>query len=678
MVKSVNRLGGETSPYLRQHADNPVHWYAWGDEAFAAARERDVPILLSIGYSSCHWCHVMAHESFEDPGVAGVMNELFVNVKVDREERPDVDAVYMQAVQAMTGSGGWPLTVFLTPDGHPFFGGTYFPKEPRHGLPGFVELLRSVHEAWVERRPEVADQGGRLVDAIGASASLRPSIELLSDDILHTASTQARSNFDERLGGFGHAPKFPQAMLLDFLLNAHVRNGSPETLEMVTVSLDAMAAGGIYDQVGGGFHRYSTDAAWLVPHFEKMLYDQALLTRAYLHAYQVTGNEGFRRIVEETIGYVLRDLRHPDGGFFSAEDADSEGFEGKFYVWSVDELREVCGEDADAVVEFFGVTPEGNFEGSNILNIVADTLERPAGVERALPKLFECRRERVRPGLDDKVLAGWNGLFLDVLGEAAAVLGRDDWLEAARANARFLLTHLRRDDGRLLRSWHADGGAPILGYAEDHAALLGALVTMAEVDGVEWLTDAASVADSLLDLFLDEDHGGFFTTGGDAQALVVRAKDVFDNATPSENSLAARGLMRLHALTGEGRYEQAAVDVLRLLRDPMSRQPTSFAYLLTALEWHLSAPLEIAIVGEPGSDDTRALRDEAWRRHLPVSIRMAARPGEGGAATPLLADRSLTDGAATAFVCERFACKLPVTTADGLRAQLDAALRSRS
>ncbi len=673
----MNRLADETSPYLRQHADNPVDWRPWGEEALAAARERDRPVLLSVGYSACHWCHVMAHESFEDDEVASVMNDLFVNVKVDREERPDVDAVYMQAVQAMTGHGGWPMTVFLTPDGEPFFGGTYFPKEGRQGMPGFVEVMRAVDEAWTQRRGEVDEQASKLTEAIAASTRLRPSAEMLTDDVLTAGYEQARAQFDAHHGGFGGAPKFPQAMTLDFLLRAHARNGSDETLRIVTTSLDAMAAGGIYDHVGGGFHRYSVDATWLVPHFEKMLYDQALLVRAYLHAWQATGDEAYRRVVEETVGYVLRDLRHGDGGFFSSEDADSEGVEGKFYVWEVDELRDVCGDDAEAVISHFGATPRGNFEGANILHVASRDLARPPEVERALGTLFEARRERVRPGLDDKVLTGWNALFLDALSEAGVVLGRDDWLEAARRNARFLLDHLRRDDGRLLRSWQPDAGARHLAYAEDHAALLEALVTLAQADDVSWLDEARPVADALLELFHDDDAGGFFTTGDDGEALVARVKELFDNATPAENSLAAHGLLRLADLTGDDRYREPAVGVLRLVRDHLARHPTAFSYLLGALERHLTVPLEIAVVGAAETPGTGELAREAWRRHLPATLRVTAAPGEGDGRTPLLDERGTSNGRATAYVCERFTCKEPVTAPDALASQIDAALAAR-
>ena len=677
----MNRLATETSPYLRQHADNPVDWLPWGNDALALAHETDRPILLSVGYSACHWCHVMAHESFEDPGVAAVMNAHFVCVKVDREERPDVDAIYMQAVQALTGRGGWPMTVFLDPGGRPFFGGTYYPKEPRQGMPGFVQLLEAVADAWENRRSELLEQAARLHDAIDRSTSI-DSIDLADEpssdpeNLLAASYDRIRATFDEHHGGFGRAPKFPPSMTLDFLLGVWLRNNSPETLHMVTHTLDQMSAGGMYDQVGGGFHRYSVDAFWLVPHFEKMLYDQALLVRAYLHGFLATREPRYRRVVEDTIGYVLRDLRHPAGGFFSAEDADSEGVEGKFYVWGRGELREVCGGDADEVERYFGVTKDGNFEGSSILHAVDPTQERPAAVLRAIPELFAARNTRVRPALDDKVLTAWNALFSRALTEAAGVLDRPDWLEAARVNTRFLLDALRRGDGRLLRSWK-DGRAHLLAYAEDHAALLETLLTLAEVDDVGWLVEARSIADSLLELFGDPDGGGFFTTGTDAEHLIVRPKDAEDNAVPSENSLAANGLLRLAALTGEARYEAAARTWLERVAPVAAHYPTGFAYALAAYERSVTPPLEIAVVGKPGRA-TDALRNEVLGRLLTNTVSVGASPGVGAELTPLLAQRAPVDDRATAYVCEHFACKTPTTDADELRAQIDAALAVRA
>jgi uncharacterized protein YyaL (SSP411 family) len=677
----VNRLAGETSPYLRQHADNPVDWYPWGAEAFQRARDEDKPILLSVGYSSCHWCHVMAHESFEDPEIAAVMNEQFVNVKVDREERPDVDTVYMQAVQALTGQGGWPMTVFLDPEGRPFFGGTYFPNADRQGMPSFVRVMDAVSEAWRDRRSDLLEQGERLREAIAQSTEFAERDADVSPAVLGEAVRTVNAQFDPRFGGFGRAPKFPQAMTLAFLLAQAVREPSEETMQSITVSLDAMAAGGIYDHVGGGFHRYSVDAYWLVPHFEKMLYDQALITRAYLHGWLVVGLPRYRRVVEETIGYVLRDLRDPEGGFYSAEDADSEGVEGKFYLWSLDEIAAIAGADADEVVRYFGVTAGGNFEDphtgyrGNILHAVDREEERPEAVTRALPQLFVARERRVRPALDDKVLLGWNALFLRSLAEAAFAFRRDDWMDAARANARFLLRALRRDDGRLLRSWQG-GRAHLLAYAEDYAALLEALLTLAEVDDVSWLTDARAVADDLVRLFADDDEGGVFTTGVDAESLIVRPKDYQDNATPSENSLAADGFLRLAALTGDTAFEERGARWIRSLAPVVGRHPTAFAFLLEAYERLVTPPIEVAIVGADAAS-ADALEGELRRRLVPASVHVRAVDGAGADLTPLLAERAGHDGGSTAYVCEHFACRQPTTDPAVLREQLDAALASR-
>ena len=680
----MNRLADETSPYLRQHADNPVDWYPWGDDAFARARAEDKPILLSVGYSACHWCHVMAHESFEDPATAAVMNERFVNVKVDREERPDVDAVYMQAVQAMTGHGGWPMTVFLAPDGRPFFGGTYFPPAERQGMPSFVAVMDAVTEAWRERRADLFEQAAKLHEAIAHGARLPGGdAGTLSAELLSEAVSSANNQFDRRFGGFGRAPKFPQAMTLTFLLSQIVRDPQPATLETVTVTLDAMAAGGMYDQVGGGFHRYSVDAYWLVPHFEKMLYDQALLTRAYLHGWLVVGLARYRRIVEETVEYVLRELRHPEGGFYSAEDADSEGVEGKYYLWSLPEIEAVAGPDTAEVVRYFGVTAGGNFEDphtryrGNILYVVDREEERPDAVTRVLPLLRETRSARVRPGLDDKVLLGWNALFLRALAEAAFALERDDWMDAARTSARFILGAMRREDGRLLRSWQG-GRAHLLAYAEDYAALLEALLTLAEVDDVAWLDDARTVAEELVRLFADDAHGGVFTTGTDAESLIVRPKNYQDNATPAENSLTANGLLRLAALTGDTTYETRAADWVASLAPVLGEHPTAFAYLLAAFERLVTAPIEVAVVGAPEDASTRRLLGELRRRLVPASVHVAAAPDRDGAAhTPLLADRALVDGSPTAYVCEHFACRTPTGNPEELRAQLDSALQAR-
>jgi uncharacterized protein YyaL (SSP411 family) len=667
----VNRLADETSPYLRQHADNPVDWYPWGDEAFAAARRDDKPVLLSVGYSACHWCHVMAHESFEDPEVAALMNELFVNVKVDREERPDVDEIYMEAVQALTGQGGWPMTVFLTPDGRPFFGGTYFPKTRRGGMIAFPELCSRIDELWRTRREDIDAQAGQLTGALGRSALVEPGGESPAGDALAAAVKTLRQQHDDARGGFGGAPKFPQAMSLDLLLRALARQPSPDPdiRGIVETSLDAMASGGIYDHLGGGFARYSVDAVWLVPHFEKMLYDQALLARAYLHAWQLTGHERYRQVLDETVAYVLRDLRHPAGGFFSAEDADSEGEEGRFYVWTVDEVVAALDGDrelADEAMAFYGVTPAGNFEGRSILNRIhargpggAD-LARPPRVEDARARLFAARERRVRPGLDDKVLAEWNGLMLAALAEAAAATGRRDWLEAAAGTGEFLLRSLRREDGRWLRSWQAEraGRRPILAFAADHAALADAFVRLAEATGeARWIDAARSAANALLDLFWDDERGGLFTTGTDAERLVARNKDLMDNATPSANSLAAVALLRLAALTGEDRYRDRAEQILRLTGTLATQHPTAFGHLLAAVDLAVNGIDEVVVAGERPD-----LVEVVHGRYLPGAVLAW---GERYP-SPLWEGRD--DG--RAYVCRNYACRLPAEDPTALAAQL--------
>ena len=669
----MNRLADETSPYLRQHADNPVDWYPWGDEAFAAARRDDKPVLLSVGYSACHWCHVMAHESFEDAEVAALMNELFVNVKVDREERPDVDEIYMEAVQALTGQGGWPMTVFLTPDGRPFFGGTYFPKTRRGGMIAFPELCSRIDELWRTRREDVDAQAGQLTGALGRSALVEPGDGSPGGDALEAAVKTLRQQHDDARGGFGGAPKFPQAMSLDLLVRAVARQPSPDpdVQGIVETSLDAMASGGIYDHLGGGFARYSVDAVWLVPHFEKMLYDQALLARVYLHAWQLTGHERYRQVLDETVEYVLRDLRHPDGGFFSAEDADSEGEEGRFYVWTVDEVVAALDGDrelADEAMAFYGVTPAGNFEGRNILNRIhaqgpgGTDLARPPRIEDARARLFAARERRVRPGLDDKVLTEWNGLMLAALAEAAAATGRRDWLEAAVGTGDFLLRSLRREDGRWLRSWQADGGARVVAYAADHAALTDAFVRLAEATGqARWIDAARSTADALLDLFWDDERGGLFTTGSDAERLVARNKDLMDNATPSANSLAAVALLRLAALTGEDRYRERAEGILRLTGSLATQHPTAFGHLLAAVDLAARGIDEVVVAGERPD-----LVEVVHGRYLPGAVLAW---GERYP-SPLWAGRD--DG--RAYVCRSYACRLPAEDPAALAAQLHTGL----
>jgi len=664
----VNLLAGQSSPYLRQHADNPVDWYPWGPEAIAAAAERDVPILLSVGYSACHWCHVMAHECFENTEIAATMNAGFVNVKVDREERPDIDSIYMDAVTALTGRGGWPMTVFCHPDGRPFHGGTYWPDQPRGGMPSFPQVLDAVTKAWAIRRDDLDGLGDRLTASMARHGDLPAGETPPPPDALATAVGHLSDQHDDEWGGFGGAPKFPQAMSLEALLrHMSARHAAGRTdrraVEVATTTLDAMASGGMYDQLAGGFARYSVDPWWLVPHFEKMLYDNALLARTYLHGWRVLGHQRWLQVATETIDYVLADLRHPDGGFFSAEDADSEGAEGTFYVWSEDEMREVCeglGQGvAESAIEWYGVTGQGNFEGANILHRpVRGDLVRPEPVERARRALLDRREHRVRPGLDDKVLTEWNGLMLATLSEAAMAVGREDWLNAARSNADFLCRTLRRDDGRWLRSWQADAGAHTLGYAADHAAMVDGLTRLGEASGeARWTEMAVSTADMLLDRFLDVDHGGFHSTGHDAEALVRRPKNLMDNAQPSANSLAAVALLRLGALVGDARYNEAAEGVLRLLGEQVGAHPTAFGHLLGAVDLFHTGITEVVVTGD--RPDLVVAAADTWRPNVVLAW------GEpfGG---PMWEGR---DGD-RAWVCRNFACKAPVDTPDALRAAL--------
>ncbi len=674
----MNRLADETSPYLRQHADNPVDWYPWGEEASAKAKADDKPILLSVGYSACHWCHVMAHESFEDPDTAEVMNRLFVSVKVDREERPDVDAVYMNAVQALTGQGGWPMTVFLAPDGRPFFGGTYFPKDGFGGRPRFVDVLMAVSQAWQERRDEILEQADALSGSIAAGAGLAAGDAsgrlTLSPDLLRAACTELEGAFDREWGGFGHAPKFPQPANLELLLRAHAHDrattgadsastdtgtGGGDGLAMVRTTLEAMASGGMYDHLGGGFARYSTDAFWMVPHFEKMLYDQAGLARAYLHAWQVTGSDVYRQVVEEIVGYVLRDLSQPEGGFSSAEDADSEGEEGKFYVWRQAEIIEALSPGlADAAIAWYGVTRAGNFEGANILHRpVRGDLIRSPEVEQARQQLLDVRALRVRPGLDDKVLTEWNAMWVSTLAEAGAALGRTDWLDRAMACGDFLLHHLR-PGGRWHRSWQRHGQARHLAYAADHAWLIDAFTRLHEATGqrrwIEWATDSA---DRTIKLFWDDESGGLFTSGHDAEQLIVRQKELVDTATPSANSVAAVALQRIAALTGRSDLADRAAAILGLLSDLLNRHPTAFTYALGAVDQAVTGLVEVVVSGER-PDLVAAVHS----RYLPNAVLAW---GERFS-SPLWEGRSEEGDAGRAYVCQNYSCQAPVTDADAL------------
>jgi uncharacterized protein YyaL (SSP411 family) len=652
----ANALAHETSPYLLQHKDNPVDWRPWGPEALAEARERDVPLLISIGYSACHWCHVMERESFEDPAVAQYMNERFVPVKVDREERPDVDAIYMDAVQAMTGRGGWPLNAFATPEQVPFFAGTYFPPETRGGLPSWMMVLEGVAKAWEERRDEIRAGGDRIVERLRGGAVLEPSAEPIRVAVVDAALDGLRASYDPVNGGFGGAPKFPPASAIELLL------ARGET-EMSLGTLRAMAAGGIYDQVGGGFSRYAVDATWTVPHFEKMLYDNALLARAYLHGWLVSGDAALRRVVEETLDWALREMRGPEGGFHSALDADSEGVEGKYYAWTVEELRAVLGSRADDAIAWFGATERGNFEphGANVLEARGP---RPDDADAIRAALYEARERRVRPGLDDKRLTSWNALMVAALADAGAALERPDYVAAAVETAEFLLGELRDDRGRLRRTWK-DGRARLDGYLEDHAYTVEALLTLYEATfDPRWFTAARELADTTIEAFGDPERGGFFTTASDHEELAARRKDLEDTPIPSGSSSAAYGLLRLAALTGEREYERQAVGVLRLVHEVAPKHPQAFAHLLQALAFHVSPVREVALVGPDRADLERAVRSA----HRPYVVLAATDDGDGG--VPLLEGRTPVDGHTAAYVCESFTCQRPVTEPDELLALL--------
>jgi uncharacterized protein len=671
---SENRLARETSPYLLQHAHNPVDWYPWGEEAFSRARADNKPILLSVGYSACHWCHVMERESFENDDTAALMNRHFVNVKVDREERPDVDHIYMQAVQSLTGHGGWPMTVFLTPDGTPFYGGTYFPPTDRHGLPGFPRLLTALADAWANRQGEVLQSGRQITEALGQTDKLRRAGTLLTDEVLSSAFHGLSAQFDEEHGGLGGAPKFPQPMIWEFALRFARRTSNEYARRMVHTTLVRMARGGMYDQLGGGFARYSVDAHWLVPHFEKMLYDNAQLASLYLHGWLAFGDAECRRICEETLDYVLREMTDPAGGFYSAQDADSEGHEGKFFVWTPDEIRTVLGAEADVAMAYWGVDRGPNFEGKSILYLPG---EPDAGrMAAARRKLYEARERRVHPGRDDKVLAAWNGLMCQVLAEAGRALPRSDYLAAAVRNAEFVLSAMVRA-GRLRRTWKT-GEARLNGYLEDYAMVAAALITLYEATlDRRWLDEARGLAGEMLRLFWDDELEGFYDTGTDHERLIVRPRNLYDNAVPCGSSVAIEVLLRLAELTGEAAYEQRAVAALRPMADLMSRHPTAFGRFLCALDFHLGPRVELALIAPRAIGEVAPLAREAFGRYLPNLVAAGAVAGDAGAAAgiPLLEARSAVDGKPTAYVCRNYACELPVTDPAALARQLDATIR---
>ncbi|GAB3422496.1 thioredoxin domain-containing protein [Flindersiella endophytica] len=664
----MNRLGAETSPYLLQHADNPVHWWPWSDEAFAEARRRDVPILLSVGYSACHWCHVMAHESFEDERTAAYMNEHFVNIKVDREERPDVDAVYMTATQAMTGQGGWPMTCFLTPDGEPFYCGTYFPPEPRHGMPAFGDVLAAIVRTWDERRADVLEAGAKVVESLAQQAF--PAGSTPTADALDAAVRTLGQQFDSAHGGFGGAPKFPPSMVLEFLLRSHVRTGDAATLRMVEKTCDAMARGGMYDQIGGGFARYSVDHQWVVPHFEKMLYDNALLLPVYLHWWRLTGSPLAERIVRETAEFLLRELLTPEGGFAAALDADSEGVEGKFYVWTPDQLREVLGdEDAATAAKLFDVTAEGTFEhGSSTLRLLEDPTDEGA-LASIRERLLRARGERVRPGRDDKVVAAWNGLTIAALAEAGGLLSEPRYVDAARTAAELLVGVHTTNDGRLLRTSLGGQAGRSAGVLEDYACVAtGYLALLAATGDAIWLRRAEPLLDTILTRFAGAD-GQFFDTSDDAEDLIQRPQDPTDNATPSGQFAAAGALLTYAAYTGSGRHRAAAEQAVGIAGLLAERAPRACGYGLAVAEALLAGPLEIAIVGDAGDPRRAELFRAALRTLSPGAVVVAGDVGTPD--VPLLADRPLVDGGAAAYVCRGFVCDRPVGTVSELAARID-------
>ncbi len=659
-----NRLARETSPYLQQHANNPVDWYPWSEEALDRARREDKPILLSIGYSACHWCHVMEHESFENPAIARVMNDHFINIKVDREERPDLDQIYMSAVQIMTGSGGWPLTVFLRPNGEPFYGGTYFPPDDRYGRPGFSRLLGSIAEAYRTRQKDIQENAQSLRQHLNQRMEAGPGEVSIGPETLDAAAASLMSRFDRSEGGFGTAPKFPPSMSIDFLLRYHHRTGNGQALESATFTLDKMAGGGIYDQAGGGFHRYSTDDRWLVPHFEKMLYDNALLARAYLDGYRITGKPLYKRITVEILDFLVREMRDPGGGFYSTQDADSEGVEGKFYVWDRDEFDRIVGDDSELLARYFNVTEYGNWEGHNILNVPrppelfcrlenipeADLAAKAAA---ALPRLYAAREKRVHPGRDEKILTDWNGLALRAFADAAAFLERDDYRQVAEANAAFLFDKLW-DGERLLHSFK-DGRARFNACLDDYANVADGLLSLYQLTFDErWLHRSESLADIIVDRFADESQGGLYFTATDHEELIARTKDFFDNATPSGNSVAADVLLRLAALLGREDFRRQAERVFSAVESHLGQYASGFGRMLAAVDFAIGPSSEIALVGTAAG--TGHFLTAYRRRYLPRTVIAA-----GQSDIPLLRGRFPQDGSPTAYVCENLSCKQPVT-----------------
>ena len=670
--RKYNHLAKETSPYLLQHAENPVDWYPWGDEALERARIEDKPILLSIGYSACHWCHVMAHESFENEQIARLMNENFVNIKVDREERPDLDTIYMEAVQSITGSGGWPLTVFLTSEGKPFYGGTYFPPEDRKGMPGFSRVLRTVSDAYRNRRTEVEQATKQIMTALSSRAGVEAGAQPLTIAIIAQAFSALRRDFDKSNGGFGRAPKFPQPMLIEFLLRYYYRTRDKHALEMVTLTLEKMAKGGVYDQIGGGFHRYATDVQWLVPHFEKMLYDNALLSQVYLHAYLVTKTPLFQRIAEETIDYVLREMTSSEGAFYSTQDADSQGQEGRYYLWTADEIGKTLGEEtAGSICKYYGVTNEGNFEGRNILHVAADFYAEGSSIRQARALLLKDREKRVKPDRDEKILASWNGLMLSSIAEAASVFSRNDYLKAALASGSFLLNSMT-SGGHL---WHvySRGQPKIDGYLEDYALFIYGLLKLHQATfSGKWLREVIRLADTMVEDFWDDSAGIFYDTRKEDQALFVRPRSTHDGALPSGSSAATQVLLRVAHLTEDKRLEHIAARSLGAMHDSLSRYPLAFGNWLSALDFYLSPKKEVVIVGHPYRKSTAEMVRVLFGNWLPNKVVAALDPDDPTAVNDLklLSGKIMIDNQPTVYICEGYSCQAPMTNLDSLANQL--------
>lgn len=675
-----NKLINETSPYLLQHAHNPVNWYPWGEEALQKAKKEDKPIFLSIGYSACHWCHVMERESFENEQVALLMNRYFINIKVDREERPDLDAIYMNAVVALTGQGGWPMSVWLTPEGVPFYGGTYFPPTDRMGLPGFDRLLEMLAQTYAQKKESIETQSQQILNVIENAISLQSKNPLDTATIEQAIQSIART-IDHTNGGTTGAPKFPQPMIYDFLLRAYERRGEDIYLKIVELTLQKMATGGIYDHLGGGFHRYSTDHRWLVPHFEKMLYDNALLARLYLHTYQATGNPKYKQVVTETLDYVIREMTDPSGGFYSTQDADSEGEEGKFFVWTVAEIESLLGqEEAKLFCAAYDMTESGNWEGKSILNLPhswakiagdfslteADLAEK---IVAAKKKLFAHRETRIKPARDEKILTAWNGMMLAAFAEAARVLDRPDYLAVAEKNANFLLTHLS-SNGRLLRTWKG-GQAKLMAYLEDYTFLTDGLLALYQTTFDErWFVEARRLTDIVLTHFTDSENGGFFDTANDHETLVTRPKGIQDNAIPSGNAMAIRNLLQLAAYTNNNTYHQAAHNALSGMQSMMAQHPGAFSHWLGALIFALASAKEVAVIGFPDDAGTKALLNVIQKPYHPNQVVALSPVATVESTIPLLNHRPRKENRATAYVCQNFTCRLPVTEPSELETQL--------